>query len=392
LIKSYNGTTKVATVAKSWVVAPDATSEFVLSPADVDVELWNDVSVTGDGDWSELQTDVDAILVDTAEIGSAGAGLTGVGLSAAAVDAIWDEALSGHTSAGTTGKAITDIETDATAILADTNELQTDDVPGLIAALNDPTAAVIADAVLDEALSGHVTAGTLGKAVADIETDAAAILVDTGTTLQAELDGIQADTEDIQTQIGTAGAGLTAIPTQDANVVEWNGTAVATPTTAGIPNVGLDEIKGSSAAADALSNYFASLDTQVNVASATSTTIVFDDAAMSAVDDYYNGMVVMVYGGTGAGQARRITDYTGATKTATVDPSWGTDPDATSDVIVMPGPGDIAGTAPTAAAVADAVWDEAQADHTTAGSMGESLNDASAGGGGGGTNNYEVGS
>jgi hypothetical protein len=39
-----------------------------------------------------------------------------------------------------------------------------------------------------------------------------AILVDTGTTLQAELDGIQADTEDLQTQIGTAGAGLTAIP------------------------------------------------------------------------------------------------------------------------------------------------------------------------------------
>ena len=28
------------------------------------------------------------------------------------------------------------------AILADTNELQTDDVPGLISALNDPTAAV----------------------------------------------------------------------------------------------------------------------------------------------------------------------------------------------------------------------------------------------------------
>lgn len=39
-----------------------------------------------------------------------------------------------------------------------------------------------------------------------------AILVDTGTTLQGELDGIQADTEDLQTQIGVAGAGLTAVP------------------------------------------------------------------------------------------------------------------------------------------------------------------------------------
>src|SRR3990167_7528821 len=41
----------------------------------------------------------------------------------------------------------------------------------------------IADAVHDEDLSGHTTAGTHGKAIADIDTNAAAILVDTGTTL-----------------------------------------------------------------------------------------------------------------------------------------------------------------------------------------------------------------
>jgi hypothetical protein len=56
------------------------------------------------------------------------------------------------------------------------------------------SAADIADAVLDEALSGHTTAGTLGKAVADI-------LVDTA-------------------EIGAAGAGLTAInlPDQTMNI------------------------------------------------------------------------------------------------------------------------------------------------------------------------------
>ncbi len=44
-----------------------------------------------------------------------------------------------------------DIDANSTqlaAILADTNELQTDDVPGLLAALNDPTASAIAEAVL----------------------------------------------------------------------------------------------------------------------------------------------------------------------------------------------------------------------------------------------------
>ena len=47
----------------------------------------------------------------------------------------------------------------------------------------------------------YAASGALG-------TDVASILTDTGTTLQAELDGIQADTEDLQTQIGTAGVGL----------------------------------------------------------------------------------------------------------------------------------------------------------------------------------------
>ena len=41
------------------------------------------------------------------------------------------------------------------------------------------TAEELADAVLDEALSGHSTAGTLGKAVTDIETDATAIVAKT---------------------------------------------------------------------------------------------------------------------------------------------------------------------------------------------------------------------
>lgn len=70
-----------------------------------------------------------------------------------------------------------------------------------------PTAAENADAVLDEALSGHTTAGTLGKAVADIETDATAILADTnelqadwanGGRLDLLIDAILADTNELQ--------------------------------------------------------------------------------------------------------------------------------------------------------------------------------------------------
>ena len=52
LILSYEAVTNQrATMSKAWVIAPDTDSEYILVPADVDVELWNDNTVTGDGDW-----------------------------------------------------------------------------------------------------------------------------------------------------------------------------------------------------------------------------------------------------------------------------------------------------------------------------------------------------
>jgi hypothetical protein len=53
--------------------------------------------------------------------------LAATGLSEIA-DAVWDEAIADHVGAGSTGKAATDI-------LADTNELQTDDTPAALAAV-----------------------------------------------------------------------------------------------------------------------------------------------------------------------------------------------------------------------------------------------------------------
>jgi hypothetical protein len=57
-----------------------------------------------DTEVAAIKTVVDDILLDTAEIGTAGAGLTDVTLNAASVDLVWNEAASGHTSAGTFGK------------------------------------------------------------------------------------------------------------------------------------------------------------------------------------------------------------------------------------------------------------------------------------------------
>jgi hypothetical protein len=79
LCTSYNGTTKVATMAENWVVTPDATSVFEVVPADCDVETWQhnivtasasglpDVNVNEVGDTAQTAGDLAALTttVDT---------------------------------------------------------------------------------------------------------------------------------------------------------------------------------------------------------------------------------------------------------------------------------------------------------------------------------------
>jgi hypothetical protein len=65
----------------------------------------------------------------------------------------------------------------------------------------------------------------------------------------------------------------------------------------------------------------------VQAATATSVTL---EASASGTDDEYNGRYVIITGGTGIGQRRKITDYNGTTKVATVEYAWTTIPDTTS--------------------------------------------------------------
>lgn len=116
------------------------------------------------------------------------------------------------------------VKAETALIVADTNELQTDDIPGLIAALNDPTAAAVAAAVWNALQASHVTAGTFGE----LATEIASILADTnelqsddipGTlttiegkvdTIDGNVDAILVDTADMQPKLGTPAADLAA--------------------------------------------------------------------------------------------------------------------------------------------------------------------------------------
>jgi len=64
-----------------------------------------------------------------------------------------------------------------------------------------------------------------------------------------------------------------------------------------------------------------------------STSVTLADAALigsvETSDDYYNHSTLVITGGTGIGQERKITDYVGLTKVATVS-AWTITPDATS--------------------------------------------------------------
>lgn len=68
-------------------------------------------------------------------------------------------------------------------------------------------------------------------------------------------------------------------------------------------------------------------------AGSTSTTVVLAPNA-SSVDDYYNGQIVALTEWTGLGQARRILDYVGSTRTATVA-AWATTPDNTTEYSLL---------------------------------------------------------
>ncbi len=100
-------------------------------------------------------------------------------------------------------------------------------------------AAAIADAAIDAAtFAADVDAEILSYLVDDATridasalntanvTSIPAILEDTGTTLPASLVAIEADTQDLQVQIGTDGAGLTAIPWNAAWDAEVNAEVV----------------------------------------------------------------------------------------------------------------------------------------------------------------------
>lgn len=118
-------------------------------------------------------------------------------------DGVWDEAQSGHVGAGTFGEIATEIA----SILVDTGTT----LDGKIDTLD--TVADGIKAVTDNLPdSGALSSLATAAALATVDTNVDAILVDTGTTLDGKIDTIDGIVDAIlldTAEIGAAGAGLT---------------------------------------------------------------------------------------------------------------------------------------------------------------------------------------
>jgi hypothetical protein len=120
----------------------------------------------------------------------------------------------------------------------------------------------------------------------------------------------------------------------DANTKQILGGACPAVNVTGVPKVDVVDWLGSAPNALAQGKVDAALNLRNGTAQAGAAGSITLDAGASATDNLYRGLKVTIVSGTGAGQCRLISGYTGSTKVATVAPNWITNPDSTSVFIV----------------------------------------------------------
>ena len=191
------------------------------------------------------------------------------------------------------------------------------------------------------------------------------VVVTTGTVDGVSVVGQVVASFTVQAGYSSGGGGG---GTANVNVVQWNGTSVAAPTVAGVPKVEVSSISNNAITPNTFSTSTGLRPLTSGTAQGGSAYSITLAASESSTTDLYRRQLVVITGGTGAGQAKPTTGYDGTTKVLTIASAWVTNPDATSTYAVLSHgdtPGDIAWS----------VWDENLSDHTIAGSTGKAIAD-----------------
>jgi hypothetical protein len=401
------GSTGHALVAASGNLIGGATGPSASQIADA---VWDEDTsghTTGGTIGEQLKTDVDAILADTNELQTnQGNWLTATGFSthnaadiwtasgrslssaisdfddltasgvnlvavngvdvttyteAEIVDAVWDEPVGDHQTAGTTGEALVasgvvtpaDVWGYATRTLtANTN-------------LNDPTAAAIADAVWDETLGDHDTPGSTGHALVIASgnlisggwsTHSAADVWTTGGRTLSTQDWSTHSAADVAAIVGASGMIAQATWEYSTRTLTAN-TNLNDPTAAAIADAVWDEVLSAHDAAGTTGH--ALVTASGNLISGDWSTA----ASLSTVEgkiDTIDGIVDNIL---------TDTSTTLDTKINTID----TNVDTLITGVNVTQINGSAATVYTDADISDAVWDETVSDHDTPGSTGHAL-------------------
>lgn len=258
---------------------------------------------------------------------------------------------------GTTIKTATDVEADTADIQgripAALVSGRIDASVGAMAANVLTATAIAADAITDAKVASDVTIASVTGAVGSV-TGAVGSVTGAVGSVTGNVGGHV---------VGTVASVVGAVGSVTGNV----GGNVGGNVTGSVGSVATGGITRASLAADTGLQSVRS-----NTAQAGASTSITLDASASATTDFYINHLVLLTGGTGAGQARYITAYNGTTKVATVS-AWATNPDNTSTFALLAGDAIPGATAPSAATIADAVWDEILSGHAVSGSTGEAL-------------------
>lgn len=331
---------------------------------------------------------VAANLVDiesqTDDIGVAGAGLTNIGTIATvtnltnlpAITANWLTATGINADAFTAAKFADDVSTEFANKVWDTDATAHQTQGTFGQAIGDPgadtdTIWALANTNLDAAVSTRMAtytqptgflAATFPSGTIANTTNITAGTITTTTNLTTNNDKTGYSLTAV-TGLGNQTADITGTITTATNVTTVNGLAANVITAASIATGAID---ADALAADGVTEIMSVVS---GTADSGSTTTMVDAARTEADTDYWKDMGILFTSGTIAGQARLITAFTPGTDTITFSPAT-TQAVGTNTYEIFRNVAAAGASAPTAAQVADAVWDEAQADHVGAGTFG----------------------
>tara|TARA_B100001013_G_scaffold331809_1_gene247654 strand:+ start:8532 stop:9701 length:1170 start_codon:yes stop_codon:yes gene_type:complete len=266
-----------------------------------------------------IDTEVAAILVDTG---------TTLNNKLDTIDGIVDSILvdTGTTLDGKLDTIDNFLDTEVAAILEDTSTTLQANHTAIETIVASNATVVASNATKLDAIDNFVD-----TEVAAIKTAVDAILVDTGATLNDKIDVIDGIVDSILTDTGTTLSSKIDVIDGIVDNILVDTAALAEPV-----DCNVTQVSGSSTAADnmELSALSMIVGTSHNSPTPTTTTFASDTGALSSVNDFYKGRIIVFTSGSLTGQVRTILDYTGATKLFTCD-AFTTAPPNDSNFIIL---------------------------------------------------------